>query len=99
MNSAASLVTKHDEQRRVQVRAGILETAHDLGGDDVAGDADDEQLAKIGIEDQFRRDARIAAAKNGCEGPLSSCQVSQSFFAYRREARFTAEKAFVAFDE
>ena len=48
-----SLVAEHDEERRVQVKRRVLQRAHDLGRDDVARDAHDEQLAETCVEEQL----------------------------------------------
>ena len=49
-HGAAALVTEHDEQRRVQMHGRVLQRAHHFRRDDVAGDANDEQLAEAGVE-------------------------------------------------
>ena len=45
-----SLRAEHDEERRAQMHRGVLQRAHHFGRDDVAGDAHDEQLAEVRIE-------------------------------------------------
>ena len=79
--------------------AGVLNTGHDLGGNDVARDADDEELAKVGIEDEFGRNARVAAAEDGGVGALFLGESGEGFLADGGEARFTGDEAFVAIDE
>ena len=42
-------------------------------------DADDEELAKAGIENQFGRHPRIAAAQDGRVGMLAFCEIGEDF--------------------
>jgi hypothetical protein len=78
---AASLMAQDHEERRVQVGARILHAAHNLRRNHVSGDSNDEQLAEIGIENQFGWYARIATAENGRERLLASRQVGKSLLA------------------
>jgi hypothetical protein len=92
-------VSQNNKQGRVQVCASVLKTAHDFRGDHVSGDANDEELAEVGIEDQFGRDARIAAAEDSGVGALLAGKVGQSLFADGGEVRLSSEKALVASDK
>ena len=96
---AAAAVTEHHEERSLQVHAGVLQRAHDLRGDHVAGHADDEQLAEAGVEDELRRDARVAAAEDGRVRLLSLRQVGKNLFLHGRKARFAAHEPLVPLDE
>ena len=65
-------MAEHHHQARAEGLGGELDAA-DLGGrDDVAGDADDEQVAESLIEDQLRGHARIGAAEDDGEGLLAA---------------------------
>src|SRR6516164_3010520 len=79
--------------------AGVLNAGHDLGGDDVTRDADDEEFTKVGIEDEFGRNARVAAAEDGGVGALFLGESGERFLADGGEARFTGNEALVAIDE
>jgi hypothetical protein len=57
LDRAASLVAHHHAQRRLQMGGGVLDAAHHRGPDHVAGDADDEQFAEAGVEDELGRHA------------------------------------------
>ena len=64
-------MSEHHDQARPEVRAGVLDAAHDFGRDHVAGHADHEQVAESGFEDDLRRDPRIAAPQAGGEWALA----------------------------
>jgi hypothetical protein len=57
-------MTHDDDQRRFQVKNGVLETSDHVGGDDVARDANDEEVAEALVEDELGRDSGIAAGEN-----------------------------------
>ncbi len=64
-------MAEDDDQPGGVARGGELDAA-DLGrGDDVAGDADDEQIAQPLVEDDLRRYARIGAAEQNRERLLA----------------------------
>jgi len=56
----------------------------------------DEQFAEAGIENQFGRDTRVAAAENRGARVLALCKVRQDFLLDRREARLAPYEPFVA---
>ena len=56
-NGAAAGESEHDEERRLQMTPGVLQAPCDFRRHHIPRDADDEQLAKPGIEDQLRRHA------------------------------------------
>ena len=71
-NGAALRVAQHHHQAGAELFGGELDAA-DLGwGDDVAGDADDEQIAEALIEDDFDRYPGVGTAENGGEWFLCS---------------------------
>ena len=96
LHRAAALVAQHDEQRRVQVHAGVLQRAHDLGRDHVAGHANDEELAEARVEHQLGRHARIAAAEDRGVGLLALGELGEDLLLHGREARLAAHEALVA---
>ena len=55
-------MAQHEDQRSSQHLHAVFEAAEAVGVDEVAGDADDEQVAGTLIEDIVRRDPRIGAA-------------------------------------
>src|SRR5262245_44761858 len=96
---SAALVAEDHEQRRLQVRAGVLQRAGDLLAQHVAGDADDEELAQARVEDPFGRHARVAAAEDGRPGLLAPGEVGEGLAAEGGGARLTPEEALVSVDE
>jgi hypothetical protein len=67
-------VTKHHNEARVEAGSRKLDTA-DLGGcDNVAGHANDEEVAEALIEDQLRRYAGVGAAEDDGEGLLGGAE-------------------------
>jgi hypothetical protein len=96
---AASFMAQNQEKRRLKVAARILHAAHDLRRNDVSGDANDEQFAEIGIEDQFGRNARIATSDYGRVRSLPARQIGESLFADGGKARFALTKPVVTFDK
>src|SRR4051812_11705917 len=81
------------------MHAGILQRSEYLGRDHVARDADDEQFAAAGVENQFRRHARIAAAEDGRVWPLAPGERGEHFLLNGWEPRFALEEALVAGDQ
>jgi hypothetical protein len=67
-------VAEDDDQPGAESRSGELHAVDLRGGDDIARDADDEQVAESLIEDQLRWDSRIGAAKDNRERLLPGCQ-------------------------
>ncbi len=59
----------------------------------------DEQLAEAGVEDQFGRDARIAAAENGRVRTLARGETGQDLLLDGGEARLAAYESLVARDQ
>src|SRR4029434_917434 len=62
--STAIRVAEHDEERRVQMTARILQTPSDLRREHISRDANDEQLAEAGAEHQLARHSRVAATQD-----------------------------------
>ena len=96
---ATALVAQYDEERRTQVQACVLQGAHDLCRNHVAGDPHDEQFPEARVEDKLRRDARVAAAENRCVRALSARELGEDFFLYCREACFATDEARVTCDQ
>ena len=65
---------EHDDQARAKARGGELDAADLRGRDDVAGDADHEQVAQPLVEDDLGRHARVGAAQDDGEGLLPGNQ-------------------------
>ena len=64
---AARVVAEHDDEREVEHADAELERAEHAGVDDVAGRADDEEVAEALVEDDLRGDARVGAAEEDRE--------------------------------
>ena len=94
--SAAIRVAEHDEKGSVQMTARILQAARDLRREHISRDADDEQLAEAGIENQLRRYPRITATQDRGIGTLSLCEFSENFFLHRGKSRPAGDKPRVA---
>jgi len=84
--AAAGMAEYHDEAR-AEGRCGELDAADLRGGDDIAGDADHEQIAEPLIEDDLRGHARIRAAQHDGDRLLNSGQLTP---ARTRGARLEA---------
>jgi hypothetical protein len=69
----------HQDDFRSQHRGTIFEAADDLGGDEVAGDAGDEDVSYSLIEDELDRDTGIGAGEDGGEGLLLfNCVITEN---------------------
>ena len=64
---AALRVSEHHDQPRTEAGGGELDAADLRRSDDVAGDADDEQIAEPLIEDDFGRHAGVRATEDDRE--------------------------------
>ena len=74
-DGAAVLVAQHHHKRAVQVLDGVLDAAQNDRIDHVASDADNEDVPQALVEDQFRRDAGVAAADDDGERLLPRDQL------------------------
>src|SRR6516164_7033392 len=77
----------------------ILETALDVGRDDIAGDADNEEVAEALVEDQLRGDARVATAQDRREGLLPGRQRLAPLLARMAVDGFSRDEAFVPLEQ
>ncbi len=68
-------VAQHHHKRAVQVLDGVLDAAQNDRIDHVASDADNEDVPQALVEDQFRRDAGVAAADDDGERLLPRDQL------------------------
>ena len=85
-DGAAAGVTQHDHQTRSKLLGGEFNAA-DLGRrDDVAGDANHEQIAEALVEDDFHGHARIGTTQNGGKGLLAGREVEPAHAAGDRIA-------------
>jgi len=66
------------------------------GGQNVSRHADDTQLAKPRIEDQFGRHPRIAAAQDCRIGMLALGEISEDFLLHGWESRGPGDETFVS---
>ena len=78
LHRAATFMSEDHEQLCLEVYACVLEASPDVRGGDVAGDANDEEVTKLCIKNQFRRDPRVAATKNGRKWTLALDEISES---------------------
>src|SRR5271166_1104434 len=97
-HGAASLVTQHQEQWRVQMLPRVLQAAHYFRRNHIAGQTQNEQLAEVRVEDQLRGHARIAATENRGVRLLTSGEIGQSLLADGREMRLALPESLVSGD-
>ena len=91
--SAAIRVAKHYEKRHVQMPSRILQTSPNFRREDISRDADDEQLAKPGIENQLWRYPRIAATQDRRIGMLPLGKISEDLLLHGRKSRRPGDKS------
>ena len=96
LHRTTAFVPEYHEERRAQVSARILKAAAALGREDVAGDTHDEQGAEAGVEDQLRRNARVATAKDRSKGLLTAGEMDEDVLLRRRKAGLTLAEARIA---
>ena len=70
LDRAARVVAEHDDERAVEHADAELERAEHAGVDDVAGGADDEQVAEALVEDDLGGHPRVGAAEEDRERVL-----------------------------
>ncbi len=92
-------MTEHDEERRLQLHAGVLQRPQDLRGDDVTGHANDEEFPETGVEHQFRWDARIAAAENRRVRTLTLREFGEDLLLHGGEPCFALDEPLISSDE
>jgi len=63
-------VAEHDEERGAEHGGGVFQAGEAVGFEEVAGDADDEEVAAAGVEGEFGTDARVGAAQDAGVGVL-----------------------------
>ena len=80
---AALRVAEHDHEPRAEPLGGELDAADLRRRDDVAGDADHEQVAQALVEDDLRRHARVRAAEDDGERLLACGQLAAARLARR----------------
>src|SRR6476661_10615501 len=90
--SAAIRVTEHNEERRVQMTARVLQAARDFRRQDISSDTDDEQLAEPSVENQLWRYPGITAAQDGGIWMLPLTKFSEDLLLQRRKSRRTRDK-------
>ena len=73
-DGAALRVAEHDDQPRAEPRGGELDAADLRRRDDVAGDADHEQVAEALVEDDLGGHPRVGAAEDDGERLLACDQ-------------------------
>jgi hypothetical protein len=81
------------------MQACVLQSAHDLRRNHVAGDTHDEQLPEARVEDKLWRDARVAAAENRRVRALSARELGEDFFLYCGETCLAAHEAGITGDQ
>ena len=81
LDRAALGVTHHDDQLRPERFRGELDRADERWRDDVAGDANDEEVAEALIEDELRGCAGVRATEDDGEGSLSVDELGAAVMA------------------
>ena len=95
-DSAAIRVAEHDEKRRVQMPARVLQAPRDFRREDISRDADDEQLAKAGVEDQLGRHPGVAATEDGGIRMLALKEICEDLLLHGGESRGPGDEPFIA---
>src|SRR4030095_5350336 len=85
--STAIRMAEHDEEQRLQMPPRILQTPSDFRRQDISRDADDEQLAESGVENQLRRYSGITATQDRRIGVLPLCEISEDLLLHRGKSR------------
>ena len=98
-DGTATFVTEHEKERRAQMSARVLEASLHLGRHHVSSNADDEEFAKVSIEDQFGWNTGVATSQDGGEGMLSFGEIGECLFANGRKVRFASNKTLIAGDQ
>ena len=86
LDGAAVRMPEDHHESRSELFGGELDAADLRRGDDVAGDADHEQIAEPLIEDDFHGHARIGTAKNDRERLLARGEFDAAGAARQRVA-------------
>ena len=84
---AALGMAEHHHQPRAEARRRELDAADLRRGHDVAGHADDEQVAEALVEHDLRRHARVRAAKHDGERLLGVCSSARRVELRKSSAR------------
>ena len=71
VHSAASLVTKDKDQRRIENTYSIFKTRDCIVIGEIAGHAAHENIAATGVERVFRSNPRVSAAEDAGKRVLS----------------------------
>jgi hypothetical protein len=74
-------VAQHHDERRPEALGGKLHAANLRGRDDIAGDADDKQVAEALVEDDLRRYPRVGTPEDDGERFLVDRQLMASRLA------------------
>ena len=77
-------MAEHDDEPRPVPLGRELDAADLRRRDDIAGDADDEQIAEPLVEHDFRRHARVGTAKDDGERFLARGDLCAARFARQR---------------
>ena len=95
-DGTAIRVAEHEEERRLQMATRVLQASCDFRRNHVSRNADDEQFAEAGSENQLGRNPRIAATQNGRVGMLAFCEIGENFFLRGREMRRPGDESLIA---
>jgi hypothetical protein len=87
-DTAHTGVAQHDDERRPEPLGGELDAADLRGRDDIAGNADDEQVAEALVEDDLRRHPRVGTAEDDGERFLTERQLMPARLASRAGRHF-----------
>ena len=93
---AAICVAEDDEERRLQMAARVLQAPRDFRRYHISRDADDEQLAKAGVEDQLGWHPGVAATEDGGIRMLALKEICEDLLLHGRESRGPGDESFIA---
>jgi hypothetical protein len=93
---AAICVAEDDEERRLQMAARVLQAPRDFRRYHISRDADDEQLAKAGVEDQLGWHPGVAATEDGGIRMLALKEICEDLLLHGGQSRGPGDESFIA---
>jgi hypothetical protein len=93
---SASFMTENDEERRIEVASGVLQTSGDLRRYAISRNPDYEELSKACVKDQLRRYSGVAASEDGCIRALPLRERGENIPPQGGKAAFSAQISLMA---
>lgn len=96
LDGTALAVSEDEDQLDIEVIDPVFDAGGDVGVGDVAGDADDEEVAEALVEEEFRRHAGVGAAEDDGEGVLGGFEGGAPVAGFVGVLQLTGDEAAVA---